>query len=304
MLFQTLTFSVIILFIVQGKELDSGPQVFTSLKNSSQIQSPKPHKRFVTKDVIVYLTPSQIKDLESGNAELRSTSPDDITINPVKHHKSASTPQDSYHRHLENLNILKAPLIPDPRLQAHDTETIENLLLKQRLISPKVNFQNHLIGENKNQVSTEEWRPFIPVIEKKPETQTEEQINEFWQQFITKNGNRPPVLSHFDARNHELINYLREANEKHKAIADAADFANISPVVISKHEPVAIPFNVIPPIHDVYAVKVPRLHPVPADTLKNILLSALLEQTKGYTPSPGGNVHTEAFNPNLYARRN
>ncbi|KPJ06569.1 hypothetical protein RR48_14308 [Papilio machaon] len=55
-------FAALAIVVVQSKRLDPGPQTF--IEKTPAVQNPQ--KRYVTKEVVVYLTPSQIKAIQEG----------------------------------------------------------------------------------------------------------------------------------------------------------------------------------------------------------------------------------------------
>ncbi|XP_072950021.1 uncharacterized protein [Epargyreus clarus] len=82
---------------IQGKKLDPGPQ---DLNESAKLPSLSSQKRYATKEIILYLTPSQIKALQEGKA----------FISPKNHHVDGDKQAHSYvqplppHDHNEHLH--------------------------------------------------------------------------------------------------------------------------------------------------------------------------------------------------------
>ncbi|CAF4855971.1 unnamed protein product [Pieris macdunnoughi] len=178
MVFQVPVYFSIILILVHGKDLDPGPQRLSITNFSSPT---KAHRQFATKDAIVYLTPSQIKDLESGKAELRYMAPDQITINkfPINQREPYQN-QESFHRHLANLNILKAQLIPETLIPYNQVKLIRKPTEKYPQSSANFRvFQHEPLSLINQQIT--DWRPITPVnilhqqnIYAKPIKQTEQ----------------------------------------------------------------------------------------------------------------------------------
>ncbi|XP_038212844.1 mediator of RNA polymerase II transcription subunit 15-like [Zerene cesonia] len=117
MLYQVALVSAIIALIgIQAKELAPGPQSFKNTNSSSAGAAQNQQKRFATKDVIVYLTPNQIKDLQAGKAELRSHASGEITISKLQNVQKLpfQNPQSRYNAQKENL---RAPQVQEEQVE-------------------------------------------------------------------------------------------------------------------------------------------------------------------------------------------
>ncbi|XP_045484564.1 uncharacterized protein LOC123689269 [Pieris rapae] len=164
MVFRASVYFSILFILVHGKELDPGPQTFSITNSSSPT---KAHRQFATKDAIVYLTPSQIKDLETGKAELRYIAPDQITFNKFPIYlQEPHQNRELHHRHLDNLNILKAPLIPETQIPYNHGKPEVKLIRVPTEEYPQslANFRVFQLGPLSliNEQITD-WRPVNPV---------------------------------------------------------------------------------------------------------------------------------------------
>ncbi|XP_047508613.1 uncharacterized protein LOC125052017 [Pieris napi] len=260
MFFQVPVYFSIIFILVHGKDLDPGPQTLSITNFSSPT---KAHRQFATKDAIVYLTPSQIKDLESGEAELRYMAPDQITINkfPINQREPYQN-QESFHRHLENLNILKAPLIPETQLP-YNHGKLDVKLSRETTAKYSQSLANFRVYEHEplNLINKQtDWRPIIPV-------------NILRQQNIY-------AIPIEQTENFDLFRILGG----HKTLQTTVKHSLATPALIVPYE------------------KVTQLHPVSDENIKHIQqLPAVRDQTQNDKQSFKGNVFINVDSPHLRA---
>ncbi|XP_050668587.1 uncharacterized protein LOC126967930 [Leptidea sinapis] len=254
----------------EPKQLGAGPNLYNA--NSTSLEPQKQQKRFATKEVIVYLTPSQIKDLQSGKAVLRSD-PEDNNGGQIL--EQVPRPHIESHHHFENLETPKSPLVKETKL-AHlpplqnlqivddNLKRTSNRIPHFQFFYPQQNFEPNK-QENKEYKVEEnnEWTPIISVTEKnQKELSLQEQLKEHWAQILENNREQLKFLPQVQGQAQllqeknlaDLLHYAPKYNEqkyeieleralraqeqneaeKNKARAQAEAIANSPPVIVRK----------------------------------------------------------------------
>ncbi|CAH4034609.1 unnamed protein product [Pieris brassicae] len=263
MFFQAPVYFSIIFILVHGKDLDPGPQTFSIINSSSPT---KAHRQFATRDAIVYLTQTQIKDLESGKTELRYMAPDQITINkfPINQREPYQNQESLYHRHIENLNILKAPLIPETQIPYNHGKPEEKLIRRPTEKYPQ---------------SLSNFR----VLQLGPLSFINEQITD-----------RRPIIP---------VNILHQHNIYAKPIKQTENFDLLRIRGVQKTHQPTVTHPLTTPTLVVPYEKVSHLHPVSVENINHSVrqLQAVRDQKQNDKQNFKGNVFINVDSPYLHA---
>ncbi|CAH2090277.1 unnamed protein product [Euphydryas editha] len=217
---------------IQAKQLDSGPQAVkdsASASNSTQ----KSQKRYATKEIILYLTPSQIKDLQAGktfldtqsiyqsaekqvqnNQRLSPQEHDELVRQQFENIKAAKVYQSEkpnydnlelishipsyqkYERINENQQIISDAIDVWKQNQAKIEEQAKSQYLYTQSGEDQKIEQWSLPKQKQPEVSQDTWIPFEPASEKNQDIRLlNEQFKQQWNRILEHNRNQLKALS-------------------------------------------------------------------------------------------------------------
>lgn len=200
---------------IQAKQLKAGPEAVKESSNSSVNTTQKPQKRYVTKEIILYLTPSQIQALKAGKGLVSPKSLSKIS------EQQSSADQLSFREHEELVrqqfeNIKEAriatPEKSDSSLDRNKQNNLE-LVHVQGQNLPKIEVPHsfhyiypkqkeyiqsgneQIVAENKGQVNG--WLPISSVAERKAEEERllNDRLQEQWTPLLNENRIQLKALS-------------------------------------------------------------------------------------------------------------
>ncbi|XP_052742291.1 uncharacterized protein LOC128198877 [Bicyclus anynana] len=183
---------------IQSKELDPGPQ---PIAEGNSPQSPI-HKRYATKEVILYLTPSQIRALQTGEGTISSSVLDEsIREQELQKQQTLKQNEDLVREQFENIKSARV-VIPVYEQQEENIKTVsENPSIKEeepQIDSEKVINSLQELSQLKQyspEIQREAWIAYNKASIKKQKESFNEQFKQKWDKILELNRRQLKVLS-------------------------------------------------------------------------------------------------------------